>query len=118
MNITPYYLELILLKDCYYSDKALSLVKKLGINHKNITVSENKDRFKKKPTDTFPLIFLKRHNRVGDVFIGGYDELYKLYQLFYKKSYNKDNVEKYMNEYKMNKHTILRLIQLINISIN
>ena len=118
MNITPYYLELILLKDCYYSDKALSLVKELGINHRKITVSENKDRYKTKPTDTFPRILLKRHNRIGDVFIGGYDDLYNLYQLFYKKSYNEDNVKKYMEEYKMEKHTVLRLIQLINISTN
>jgi glutaredoxin len=117
MNITPYYLELILLKDCSYSDKALDLVKSLGINHKKIMVSENKDRYKTKQTDTFPRILLKRHNRVGDVFIGGYDELDKLYQLFYKKPYSEDKVKNYMNECNMDKHTVLRLIQLINISI-
>ena len=113
-----YYLTCILLKDCPYSISANNLLKEYKINSHvvwiNNTNKKEKEKYKTDKISTFPQIYLKKKNTVGNILIGGYSELKTLVDLVYKKSVNDDNINIIMNKYNYSKKTCLRIIQLIN----
>ena len=110
-----YYLQLISLKDCPYSEAAQSLLKDNNINHKLVLVNRNeKDKFKTDNISTFPQIYLKKENSNGSVLIGGYDSLKE----YYDSAKNTKNLDKLKKVIKKNisgisEKSVLRLIQLI-----
>ena len=86
-----YYLQLISLKDCPYSEAAQSLLKDNNINHELVLVNRNeKDKFKTDNISTFPQIYLKKENSNGSVLIGGYD----LLKEYYDSAKNTKNLDK------------------------
>ena len=99
-----YYLQLISLKDCPYSEAAQSLLKDNNINHKLVLVN----------ISTFPQIYLKKENSNGSVLIGGYD-LIKEYYDSVKNTKNLDKLKKVIkkNSPNMSEKSVLRFIQLI-----
>ncbi len=110
-----YYFNAILLDECPYSINAKRLLEQYNINHKIIIVTQhNKEKYKNDKIKTFPQIYLKKENSVGNVLIGGYDELNSLINLSNNKKFNNDIVNSIMNKYKISKKTSLRLYQLIN----
>ena len=110
-----YYLQLISLEDCPYSEAAESLLKDNNINHKLVLVNRNeKDKFKTDNISTFPQIYLKKENSNGSVLIGGYD----LLKEYYDSSKNTKNLDKLKKVIKKNtsgisEKSVLRFIQLI-----
>ena len=110
-----YYLQLISLKDCPYSEAAQSLLKDNNINHKLVLVNRNeKDKFKTDNISTFPQIYLKKENSNGSVLIGGYD-LIKEYYDSANSTKNLDKLKKLIkkNSPDMSEKSVLRFIQLI-----
>ena len=114
-----YYLQLISLKDCPYSEAANSLVKDNNINH-NLTIvnREEKNKFKTEYIETFPQIYLKKKNSSGSVLLGGYDNLKKYYDLVQENHGKKNSLENIKSVIKKNNVTIseksiLRLIELL-----
>jgi glutaredoxin len=110
-----YYFNAILLEDCPYSMSADKLLKNYNIKSNIILVnSSNKDTYKTDKINTFPQIYLKKHNSVGNVLIGGYNDLKNLTDLVYKKKFNDEIIKTTMNKYNLSKKTSLRVYQLIN----
>lgn len=110
-----YYFNTILLEDCPYSMSANELLKNYNIKSNIIWVnSNNKELYKTDKISTFPQIYLRKHNSVGNLLIGGYTNLKDLTDLLYKKKYNNEIIKTTMNKYKISKKTSLRLFQLIN----
>lgn len=110
-----YYLQLISLKDCPYSEAAESLLKDNSINHKLVLVNRNeKDKFKTDNISTFPQIYLKKENSNGSVLIGGYDSLKEYYDSA-KNTKNLDKLKKVIkkNTSGISEKSVLRFIQLI-----
>ena len=112
-----YYLHSIILEGCPYSTAAYELLKSFPKIKSKITFvnSNNKENYKTDKINTFPQIYLKRHNKNGSLLIGGYTELKNLLDLFHKQKYSEDNVKKFINDNKdWSKKSILRFIELIN----
>lgn len=110
-----YYLQLISLKDCPYSEAAQSLLKDNNINHELVLVNRNeKDKFKTDNISTFPQIYLKKENSNGSVLIGGYDLLKEYYDSA-KNTKNLDKLKKVIkkNSSDISEKSVLRFIQLI-----
>ena len=113
-----YYLQLISLKDCPYSEAANSLVTNNKINSKITIVNRNeKDKFKTKEIDTFPQVYLKKEDSNGSILLGGYTELKSYYDLVQSGKNNNDALANIKNSIKTNQNmsdkSILRLIQLL-----
>lgn len=111
-----YYLYAIVLEGCGYSNAAKELLQ----NNKNAEIfpitQDVKEKYKTNLIQTFPQIYLKRRNSKGSLLIGGYSDILNLYTLFRGK-YLKEDVNKHLNEQtgtKINKKTLLRIIELIN----
>ena len=110
-----YYIHIVGLENCRYSNSAKELVESYGIENKYNEVSyHNKDKFKSAHHSTFPIIYMKRSLHMGQVLIGGYSELNILFNKFYSKPYDSVEVKNVMEKYKMSKRLVLRFIQLIN----
>ena len=114
-----YYLQLISLQNCPYSEAANSLVKDNNIKH-NLTIvnREEKDKFKTEYIDTFPQIYLKKKNSSGSVLLGGYDNLKEYYDSVKKNYGKKDSLENIKSVIKksnidISEKSILRLIELL-----
>ena len=113
-----YYLQLISLKDCPYSEAANSLVNDNKINSKITIVNRNeKDKFKTKEIDTFPQVYLKKENSNGSVLLGGYTELKSYYDLVQSGKNKKDSLNQIKSQIKNNinisEKSILRLMELL-----
>lgn len=113
-----YYLQLISLKDCPYSEAANSLVNDNKINSKITIVNRNeKDKFKTKEIDTFPQVYLKKENSNGSVLLGGYTELKSYYDLVQSGKNKKDSLTQIKSQIKNNinisEKSILRLMELL-----
>lgn len=112
-----YYLQSIILEGCPYSTAAYELLKNIPKSKSKITIVNynNKENYKTDKINTFPQIYLKRHNRHGSLLIGGYTEYKKLIDLFHKQKYSEDNVNKFINNNKdWSKKSLLRFIELIH----
>lgn len=113
-----YYLQLISLKDCPYSEAANSLVNDNKINSKITIVNRNeKDKFKTQEIDTFPQVYLKKENSNGSVLLGGYTELKSYYDLVQSGKNKKDSLSQIKGQIKKNINisdkSILRLMELL-----
>ena len=112
-----YHLKIISLENCPYSQSAKELVKNYSISNEIINITrDEKDKFKTNKIQSFPQIYLKKYSRVGDLLLGGYDDLKNVMDEFYKKSYDKNKVDNFIKKYNWGKKSVLRLIQLINSS--
>lgn len=115
--MSDYYLYSVILKNCPYSMAAYNLLKTDSkIKKKFLFVDNyNKEKYKTDMISTFPQIYLKRYNKNGSLLIGGYSDLKILFNLFYKKKYSDNDVEKFITDNsKWSKKSLLRFIQLIN----
>lgn len=113
-----YYLQLISLKDCPYSEAANSLVNDNKINSKITIVNRNeKDKFKTQEIDTFPQVYLKKENSNGSLLLGGYTELKSYYDLVQSGKNKKDSLSQIKGQIKKNINisdkSILRLMELL-----
>jgi glutaredoxin-related protein len=109
-----YYIKGIMLKNCSYSDAALKLLKTHNIEHNITTINYNNvNNYITNQIDTFPQLYLKKKNEVGNLLLGGYDDLKKFIETFKNKKYSEENVEKFMKEYNWSKKACLRLIELL-----
>jgi glutaredoxin len=110
-----YYFNAILLEGCPYSISANELFKNYNIKSNIIWVnSSNKELYKTDKISTFPQIYLKKYNSVGNVLIGGYNNLKDLTDLLYEQKYNNEIIKTIMSKYNISKKTSMRIFQLIN----
>lgn len=111
--MSGYYLYAIVLESCPYSDAAVKLLQ----HNKNIKIQsitrDVKEKYKTDKIQTFPQIYLKRHNHNGSLLIGGYSDISEIYTKFRNK-YIKEDVNNYLAESKLKKKTLLRIIEFIN----
>lgn len=111
--MTNYYLQLVILENCSYSNAAKELLQNHKIKTKIISVNyANKDNYKTEEINTFPQIYLKKNNNNGSLLIGGYTDLKKLFDQYYKIEYSSDKI-KLIND-KWSKRALLNFIILIN----
>ena len=113
-----YYLKIISLQGCPYSEAVEKLVKNNKIESKIIKINQyEKEKFKSSNIDTFPQVYLKKKYSSGDLLIGGYATLKSYYDLVHAN--NKIDLESIKNKimkdnYNLSNKSILRLIQLIS----
>jgi len=117
--MTDYYLYSIVLENCPYSNAARKMLEShsnSNINKHIKTVnSTNKDDYKTSEIHTFPQIYLKRNGHNGSLLIGGYTDLQEIFNLFHKKKYSSETVNKFIEKNKKwSKKSLLRFISLIN----
>jgi glutaredoxin-related protein len=112
-----YYLFLVVLEHCPYSNISLEIVKKNNINFKSLKIIQSeKEKYKTKEISTFPQIYLKKYGRNDSLLLGGCSDLEYFLNTFKNKEYNIKKVEEFQQKYSSwNKHSTLRLIELINI---
>ncbi len=114
-----YYLKLISLKDCPYSEAASSLLKDNKIKSEIIVINRSeKDKFKTDEIKTFPQVYLKKQKSSGSVLIGGYDEIKSYYDIIHSTTKRDKILSKLKSEIKSNNKeisdkSILRLIELL-----
>jgi len=86
-----YYLKIISLEGCPYSQAAEDLVKSNNIKSEIIRITQNeKEKFKTKEINTFPQIYLKKKYSSGEVLIGGYSKIKEYYDDIMKQPSNKN----------------------------
>lgn len=112
-----YYLFVVVLEGCPFSMNAVKLLKKYNINFKHLKVTSNdKDKYKTSEIQTFPQIYLKKKRTEDSLLLGGYTDLKKFFDIFINKKYDEKKVIEFQKKYLLwNKHSVLRLIELINI---
>ena len=111
-----YQIFIIVLEECPYSEAAIKLLKTNKIKFKSLKVSRSeKDKYVTSEINTFPQIYLRKTTNSDSLLLGGYTDLKKFFDTFINKKYDIKNVDKFNKEYPLwNKHSILRLIELIN----
>ena len=112
-----YYLKIISLKGCPYSQEANNLVKDNNIDSDiNIIEYSQKDNFKTDDISTFPQVYLTKRNSKGSALLGGYSELKEYFDIVNNNS-NIDNIKKKitknLGKENMSDKAILRLIELL-----
>jgi glutaredoxin len=111
-----YYLKLISLEGCPYSNAANDFVKNNKIESEITSISHSeKDKYKSDKIKTFPQIYLNKKNSSGSVLIGGYDNLISYYESIQSNKKSFDYVIKKIKKDNKNlsEKSILRLIQLL-----
>ena len=113
-----YYLKLIYLQDCPYSNAAEQLILNNKIKSKIVKINQNeKDKFKTDYINTFPQIYLEKENSKGSLLIGGYDILKEIYDNVKSKKDLKliqKNIKDIVKTSNLSKKSILRLVELLN----
>jgi glutaredoxin len=112
-----YYLIVVVLENCPYSEGAVELLKKNKTNFKSLKISlSDKDKYKTDEIKTFPQVYLKKTRNNDTLLLGGYTDLKKFFDDFINKKYNQNKVIEFQKKYLLwNKHAVLRLIELINL---
>jgi len=112
-----YFIYAIILENCPYSEAALELLTKENINFKSLKITFlEKEKYKTDSISTFPQIYLKKSRNNDTLLLGGYTDLKNFMDTFINKKYDEKNVEEFQKKYNLwNKHSVLRLIELINI---
>lgn len=108
-----YSLKVYVLNNCYYCNQTKLLLKNNSIKAKIITVKEDqKDKYKSKDINTFPMIYLVKKNK--KILIGGYDKLTLIINQINNKSLTKQisYIKKELPTWK--KKDILRLLSILN----
>jgi glutaredoxin-related protein len=117
-----YYLKIITLEKCPYSDKVIELLNIHKIEYKNKIINNiNKNIYKNSFIDTFPQIYLKKNNTKGSLLLGGCSDLIYCINLFKNNNNDNDNdndndnhKKKFIDKYKWSDKATTRLIELIN----
>jgi glutaredoxin len=110
-----YYIKAVLLENCSYSKKAGDLLKEHNIEHILVNVNSNtKDNYKTSLIDTFPQIYLCKHNALGTQLLGGHDDLASFIKNFKKHKLDSNKITEFTEKYKWSRRGTLRLIQIIN----
>ena len=113
--MSNYYLKAILLKGCSYSNSASELMTLHQIPVKAIWVEQSeKENYKNNLINTFPQIYLKKNGNVGNLLLGGYQELYDFTSTFLGQKLSHPNIDTWIKKTGWSKKSTLRLIQLIN----
>jgi len=112
-----YYLFIVVLEHCPYSESAVKLLEKNKINFKSLKISSlDKEKYKTDDISTFPQVYLKKTRNNDTLLLGGYTDLVNFFNNFIDKKYNNNKVIEFQKKYILwNKHAILRLIELINL---
>ena len=114
--MSKYSLHAIILEGCPHSMAADNLLNNLKSN-KEITLitHENKEKYKTDEINTFPQIYLKKESNNSSLLLGGNSDIQQIFKLFYKKKYEPEKVNKYLEEnLQLNKRSLLNLIKIIN----
>ena len=111
-----YYLKIISLNNCPYSDKAKIIINENKIPTKIINVDyENKELYKNNNINTYPQIYLNKKGSKSNLLLGGFTDLSESINNFKYLNSNLDNyIINFMDKYKWSKKATLRFIQLIN----
>ena len=110
-----YYLKLIFLNNCPYSEAAKELILNNKIKSKIIKVEQNeKEKFKTDKINTFPQIYLEKKNSKGSQLIGGYDIFKEIYDAVKSNSSLNSIKDKITNKINISNKSLLRLIELLN----
>jgi glutaredoxin len=110
-----YYIKAVLLENCSYSKKASNLLKEHNIEHIQVDVDTNtKDNYKTPLINTFPQIYLCKHNTLGTQLLGGYNDLASFIKNFKKSELDSNKIREFMKQYNWSRRGTLRLIQIIN----
>lgn len=113
-----YYLFIVALKHCPYSEAAIDLVKKHNISHDILIVTaDDKDKYKTEEISTFPQVYLKKHGSYGSLLLGGFSDLEFAHNFI--KTITNENLEQKYNEFgkkkNWNKKQFYRLVELFKI---
>mgnify|MGYP001198726238 CR=1 FL=1 len=114
-----YYLKIISLEGCPYSDAVEQLVKNNNINSKIIKINQfEKFKYKVSDIETFPQIYLEKKYSSGSVLIGGYSKLKSYFDSIHSLSPNSKKLDILKNKINkenkdLSKKSVLRLIQLL-----
>lgn len=111
--MSKYFLLAIILQGCPWSMKAQKLLLENNYNCEIQEITyEQKDNWKEK-MNTFPQIYLKKHNSKGSTLIGGFTELNNMHNVI-KKSKSRNACEKELKKTfpDMKYKKLLRLIEL------
>jgi hypothetical protein len=118
--MSNYYLYAVILKNCPYSTAGHELINSFNHIEKKFSIiqAREKDKYKTEYINTFPQIYLKRHNTNGTQLIGGYSEFKSIVETFYHNTDNL-NIENKVNDFlkensSWNKKSFLRLIELLH----
>ena len=108
-----YYLKLIYLNKCPYSEAAEELLLNNKIKSKIIKIDQNeKDKFKTDSIQTFPQIYLEKENSKGSLLIGGYDILKEIFETINLKSSLNSIKDVIKSKINISNKSALRIIEL------
>jgi glutaredoxin len=112
-----YYLFIVVLQNCPYSESAVELLEKNKINFKSLKITSlDKEKYKTDEIHTFPQIYLKKTKNNDTLLLGGYSDLKNFFDNFIDKKYDEKKVINFQKKYLLwNKHSVLRLIELVNL---
>ena len=113
-----YYLKVISLVGCPYSEKAIKLVNNYNIKNETTFINSNEmDKYVTDDIQTFPQIYLMKKNSNGHFLLGGCSDLEECISWvtsnYDKNTYNK-SITNIMTKYNWNKKIALRFAKLIN----
>tara|TARA_B100000161_G_C33511641_1_gene396660 strand:+ start:211 stop:552 length:342 start_codon:yes stop_codon:yes gene_type:complete len=112
-----YYLKIISLNGCPYSEASEKFVNENKIKSKIFKINhQEKDKFKTEEISTFPQIFLKKEYSSGNILIGGFSTIKSYFDdIHSNKKTLKSVVEKIKRDNsKLSEKSVLRLIQLLS----
>jgi glutaredoxin-related protein len=110
-----YYLFIVILENCPFSENVVKLCERHNINFKSLKITLNeKDNYKTADIKTFPQVYLKKDNTKDSLLLGGFSDFNNFINTFHKKYDQKDLIN-FQKQYSLwNKKSILRVIEIIN----
>lgn len=110
-----YYLFIVVLEGCGYSQAAIELLNDYKIKYKSIKINqEEKNKYITPEINTFPQIYLKKNKTNDSLLLGGYTDLKYFCDMFKNKKYDEKKIIEFNKKYSFwNKKSTLRLIELI-----
>lgn len=110
-----YYLFIVILENCPFSENVVKLCKRYNINFKSLKITLNeKENYKTEDIKTFPQVYLKKNNTKDSLLLGGFSDFNHLINTFHKK-YDQKELINFQKQYSLwNKKSILRVIEIIN----
>jgi len=110
-----YYLFIVVLEGCGYSQGAIELLNNYKIKYKTIKINqEEKNKYITPEINTFPQVYLKKNKTKDSLLLGGYTDLKYFCDMFRHTPYNEKNIINFNKKYSFwNKKSILRLIEII-----
>jgi glutaredoxin len=111
-----YYLFVVTLEDCPWSNAAIDLLNSFKIKYKHLKVNKNeKEKYKTVEINTFPQIYLKKNVNNDTLLLGGYSNLKEFVDTFINQKFDDKKIIDFQKKYQLwHKKPILRLIEIIN----